>query len=61
MSYIDVAIPAIGGLVAFAWPEALFYGSRVAPSEKKIRLIRTCGAALLAVAALYLFIRLVGG
>ena len=61
MSYIDVAIPGIIGLAAFAWPQVMFYGSRAAPTEQKIRLIRRCGAALLIVAALYLFIKLAGG
>jgi hypothetical protein len=61
MSFIDVAIPAIIGFVAFAWPQAMFYGSRTAPPEPKIRLIRLCGAGLLAVAALYLFIKLASG
>lgn len=60
MSYIDVAIPAIVGLVALAWPTALFYGSRATPDAKKIRLIRSAGVVLLAGAAVYLAIRLAG-
>ncbi|MGB0087275.1 MAG: hypothetical protein WBP94_18115 [Rhodomicrobiaceae bacterium] len=60
MSYIDVVIPAIVGLVALAWPTALFYGSRATPDAKKIRLIRAAGVVLLAAAAVYLAIRLAG-
>ena len=61
MSYIDVAIPGIIGLLALAWPQVMFVGSRAAPDEKKLRLIRRFGALLLGVAALYLFIKLAGG
>ncbi len=60
MSYIDVVIPAIVGLVALAWPTAMFYGSRATPDAKKIRLIRAAGVVLLAAAAVYLAIRLAG-
>jgi hypothetical protein len=58
MSFIDVAIPAIIGFVALAWPRAMFYGSRAAPDEKKIRLIRGGGVVLLVVAAIYLVVKL---
>jgi hypothetical protein len=61
MSFIDVAIPGIIGLVALMWPEVLFSGSRAAPDPKKIRLIRIAGMGLLGVAALYLAIKLAGG
>ena len=40
MSYIDVAIPAIIGLVALVRPQLMFYGSRATPDEKKIRVLR---------------------
>lgn len=60
MSFIDVMIPAVVGLVALAWPTALFYGSRATPDAKKIRLIRGGGIVLLAAAALYLAIKLAG-
>ena len=46
MSFIDVVIPAVIGLVALTWPTAIFYGSRVTPDAKKIRLIRTVGVVL---------------
>ena len=58
MSYIDVAIPAIIGFVALVRPQIAFYGSRVTPDEKKIRLIRGIGAVLLVVAIIYLGIKL---
>ena len=61
MSYVDVAIPAIVGLLALLWPQVAFVGSRATPDERKLRLIRWVGAGLLVVAALYLAIRLVGG
>jgi hypothetical protein len=60
MSFIDVAIPAIIGVTALAWPTALFYGSHATPDARKIRLIRGAGALLLAAAAIYLAIKLAG-
>jgi hypothetical protein len=59
MSFIDVAIPAILGIVVLLWPEVLFVGSRAAPTEQKLRWIRYAGIALLSVAALYLVIKIV--
>lgn len=58
MSFIDVAIPAIIGSVALIWPRVVFYGSRAAPDDKKIRLIRGGGGLLLVVAIIYLGIKL---
>jgi hypothetical protein len=58
MSFIDVAIPAIIGLVALVRPQIMFYGSRATPNEKKIRLIRGIGVILLAAALSYLGIKL---
>lgn len=58
MSFIDVAIPAVIGLVALVWPQAVFYGSRASPDDKKLRLIRGIGLALLVVAAIYLVVKL---
>lgn len=58
MSFVDVAIPAIVGLVLLAWPQAVFAGSKVIPDAKKIRLIRIGGVVLLVVAALYLAVKL---
>jgi hypothetical protein len=59
MSYIDVAIPAIIGLVALVRPQLMFYGSRATPDEKKIRLLRGVGVALIVAALIYLGIKLV--
>jgi hypothetical protein len=58
MSFIDVAIPAIIGLVALVWPNLLFAGSSATPDAKKIRLIRGGGVALLVAAAIYLIVKL---
>jgi len=58
MSFIDVAIPAIIGLVALVRPQIMFYGSRATPNEKKIRVLRSVGLILLAAAVIYLFIKL---
>jgi len=60
MSYFDVAIPAIIGLVALVWPRVMFAGSGAAADAKKIRLIRGGGAVLLAAAAIYLVVKLAG-
>jgi len=57
MSYIDVAIPAIAGILALARPEMFF---RNPPDMRRLRLIRLFGVLLLAVAALYLALRLAG-
>ena len=58
MSFIDVAIPAIIALVALIRPQVMLYGSRATPNEKTIRLIRGAGMVLLAVALIYLGIKL---
>lgn len=58
MSFIDVAIPAVIGLVALVWPNVLFSGSSATPDAKKIRLIRGLGAVLLAAAAIYLVVKI---
>jgi hypothetical protein len=55
MSYIDVAIPAIAGLLALARPDMFF---RKPPDMRKLRLIRLFGVLLLVVAAIYLALRL---
>jgi len=60
MSFIDVVIPAIVGVVVLVWPQALFYGSRSTPDEKKIRMIRGGGVLLIVVAAIYLMIKIAG-
>jgi hypothetical protein len=58
MSYIDVAIPAIIGLVALVRPQLMLYGSRATPDEKKIRMLRWVGVVLLIAALIYLGIKL---
>ncbi|HJR72934.1 MAG TPA: hypothetical protein VJ806_04770 [Luteimonas sp.] len=60
MSFIDVAIPGIIGLVLLAWPQAVFAGSKVIPDATKIRTLRVIGLVLLAVTAIYLAIKLFG-
>ena len=61
MTYIDVAIPGLIGLMLLLRPQAAFLGSRATPDARKLRLLRGLGGILLLVAALYLGIRLVGG
>ena len=60
MSLIDVAIPGIIGLVLFAWPQAMFAGSKVTPDAGKIRIMRIAGALLFVAAAIYLAVKLAG-
>jgi hypothetical protein len=60
MSYIDVAIPAVIGFVALVRPQVMFYGSRATPDARKIRLLRTIGAALIVAALIYLGIKMTG-
>jgi hypothetical protein len=57
MSYIDVAIPAIAGLLAVGWLQMFL---RKPPDASKVRLVRLLGALLLVVAAGYLAMRLAG-
>ncbi len=59
MSWIDIAIPGLVGLVLIIWPQSMFFGARVSPNEKRIRLLKQCGVGLLLVAALFLLIKLV--
>lgn len=60
MSFVDVAIPGIVGLVLLVWPQAMFAGSRVTPDAGKIRIMRIAGTLLLVAAAIYLALKLVG-
>lgn len=60
MSFIDVAIPGIIGVVLLLWPQFVFAGSRAIPDPKKVRLLRGAGVVLLFVAMIYLVIKLVG-
>ena len=58
MSFVDVAIPTIIGLVALVRPQIMVSGNRATPDEKKIRIIRGVGLILLAAALIYLCIKL---
>ena len=58
MSYLDVAIPALIGLVAVVRPEVMFYGSRATADPRKLRMLRGIGAVLLAAALIYLGIKI---
>jgi hypothetical protein len=60
MSYIDVAIPAIIGLVALTWPNVMFAGSSATPDARTTRLIRGGGVVLIVAAAVYLIVKLAG-
>ena len=60
LSFVDVAIPGIIGLVLVVWPQAMFAGSKVTPDAGKIRTMRIAGVLLLVAAAIYLVIKLVG-
>lgn len=60
MSFIDVAIPGIAGVVLLIWPQAMFAGSKATPDASKLRTLRTVGVVLLAAAAIYLAVKLAG-
>ena len=60
MSFVDVAVPGIIGLVLLMWPQAAFAGSQVTPDAGKIRTMRIAGSLLLVAAAIYLAVKLVG-
>jgi hypothetical protein len=57
---MEVAIPATIGLILSLWPKAMFAGSRVPPTEQKLRILKRSGMLLLLVAALFLMIKIVG-
>ena len=59
MSWIDIAIPGIVGLILMIRPQSMFIGARVSPDETKIRRLRKFGVALLLIAAVFLLIKLV--
>lgn len=60
MSFMDVAIPGIIGMVLLIWPQAMFAGSKATPDAGKLRTLRTVGVVLLAAAAIYLAVKLAG-
>ena len=57
MSYLDVLIPGIIGLLLVAWPR-LFTKAQGEPFEKAKRRLKTIGFLLIGVALLYLMLRL---
>ena len=59
MSFIDVAIPGIIGLVLFLWPQSMFIWSQVKLGPKEIRLLRFMGVVLVLIAVIYLVSKLV--
>lgn len=60
MSFVDVAIPGVIGLVLLMWPQAMFAGSKLTPDAGKIRTMRIAGSLLLVASAIYLAIKVVG-
>jgi len=60
MTYIDLVIPGVAGLLLLVWPHSMFMGSRVKPDPKKILMLRSLGIVLLLVAVIYLVIKLGG-
>jgi len=58
MTYIDLVIPAVAGLLLLVWPQSMFMGSRIKPDARKILWLRSLGMVLLLVAVVYLVIKL---
>ena len=58
MTYIDLLIPALAGLLLLVWPQTMFMGSKAKPDAKKLMMLRGLGVVLLLVAAVYLVIKL---
>ena len=58
MSYIDVLIPLVCGILLVSCPQSLFKpkGTEAEIAQKK-KIGRICGFVLIGVAALYLFIK----
>ena len=60
MGWVDVAIPAVGGLLCLLF--AFFKPSGESEKDaRRTRTLRTSGFALLVVACIYLFIKLMSG
>ena len=57
MTYIDLVIPGVAGMLLLVWPQAMFLGSRVKPDPRKIMLLRGLGVVLLLVALIYLVVK----
>ena len=62
MSYIDVLIPLICGIMLLAAPQSVFKpkGTEEEIARKK-KVGRMCGVVLIGVAVLYLFIKMASG
>ncbi len=60
MTYIDLLVPGLAGLLLLVWPQSMFLGSRSLPDAKKIMLLRGLGITLLLVAVIFLVIKLGG-
>jgi len=58
-SLVDAAIPGVAGFLVSLWPRFLFFGSRVKPTEEKVRRIRYLGVLLLLIAVFNLLIKFV--
>ncbi|MDH3256099.1 MAG: hypothetical protein OEM27_00615 [Nitrospinota bacterium] len=59
MSWIDIAIPGVIGLILYLWPQSMFIGAKVEPDEKRIRLLKQCGVGLLVIAGVFLMVKLI--
>lgn len=56
MTFNEVAIPGIIGLMLLLWPESMFIWSRVKLGTKEIWLLRLMGSVLVLIAAIHLAI-----
>jgi len=59
MSWIDIAIPGVVGLILIFRPESMFIGAKVEPDAKRIRLLKKCGVGLVAIAGIFLIVTLI--
>jgi len=59
MSWIDIAIPGVVGLILMLWPQSMFVGAKVEPDKKRIRLLKKCGVGLLVIAGAFLIVKLI--
>jgi len=59
MSWIDISIPGVVGLILMIWPQSMFIGAKVEPDAKRIRLLKKCGIGLVAIAGVFLIVKLI--
>jgi hypothetical protein len=59
LSLIDALIPGLLGLSLVIWPRYVFFGSKVTPDARKIRLIRRLGALLFGIGLVFLVIAVI--